>query len=67
MPIRNDLSAPECGHGRWTSHQVRWTPSGSVERAIARHDAKCKRSACFAHSGFLFTTVCCAGCRKKVA
>lgn len=58
----------KCSHGeRPGDLHPDITVSGSTERAVERHEAKCRGARVFWHRGLLFKIICCATCGRRVA
>lgn len=57
----------QCSHGKSPGPSPAITVSGSTERAVERHEARCHNARIFWHHGLLFKVLCCAGCGKRVA
>lgn len=61
----------KCNHGKVPDNaHPDITVSGATERAVERHEARCRNAQVFWHPGTLlgiFKVICCAGCGKQVA
>lgn len=61
--------ADTCRHGTWGSPTRQWV-DGATDKAIVKHEKTCAKARVFAHPGVvfgIFTVVCCAGCRRRIA
>lgn len=61
------MARGKCGHGQVPGNDhPDITVSGSDERRVAAHEAKCPGARVFWHRGLLFKVVCCATCGRKI-
>lgn len=62
------MAKGKCNHGQVPGSQYPdITVSGSTERAVEKHEARCRNPRVFWHHGLLSKVICCAGCGRRVA
>lgn len=58
--------ASKCGHGYTINGERPWTPGGSTQGVLSKHQKKCPNARPFWHPGLLGKVICCLTCGKKI-